>query len=121
MRIASLAALAALIVLPSTAFAQSTAPAAPAPAEPATTVPSARPDIAPEVKARYEAFRAVCGADLQTHCANVARGTESARGEMRQCIATHKAKFSTACQAAVAERDAARDARKSAAAEKAKS
>ncbi len=39
---------------------------------------------------------------------------------MRQCVETNKAKFSAGCQAAIVERDAARDARKSAPGDKPK-
>lgn len=117
MRIASLAAVAALVILPVSVFAQSAAPTQPgAPSAPA----AAKPDITPEMKARFEKFRAACGADLQTHCATVARGPDAGRAEMRQCVETNKAKFSAGCQAAIVERDAARDARKSAPGDKPK-
>lgn len=109
MRLSTLAALPSLALLPSFAFAQS----APAPAAPPANAPAAtKPDVTPEMKARFEKFRAACGADLQTHCASVARGTDQTRGEMRQCIEANKAKFSAGCQAAITERDAARDTRK---------
>lgn len=97
------------------AFAQTAAqPAASPAAAPAATAPaptSAGPHD-PAAKARFEKFRAVCGADLQKHCGTVDRTSDAGRGQMRQCIETNKAKFSTECQAAVAERDANREARK---------
>jgi hypothetical protein len=68
----------------------------------------------PATKARWEKYRAACGADLQTHCATVARGTEQGRTEMRQCVEANKAKFSAGCQAAITERAAERAARKDA-------
>jgi hypothetical protein len=119
MRRHSIAMLVALIALPTIAFAQSTTqPVAPAAAGPTLAAPAAaaapsggRADT-PEAKARYEKFRAACGTDLQKHCATVQRGTEQSRDEMRQCIETHKASFSSTCQAALAEREAAREARK---------
>ena len=120
MRMTSLAALVALAALPGIAFAQTAAPAAstaPVGANSAAPVgagPAAKSDMSqdPEAKARFEKFRAVCGADLDKHCGTVERGTEQARGQMRQCITTHKASFSASCQAAIVERDAAREARK---------
>jgi hypothetical protein len=118
MRRHPIATLVALIALPSIAFAQSAAqPAAPTAAAPsASATPEAAPSggrtDTPEAKARYEKFRTACGTDLQKHCATVQRGTEQARGEMRQCIETHKASFSATCQTALSERDAAREARK---------
>ena len=117
MRIASIAALITLIALPGAAIAQSTPPAATPPAATAPAAPgasTARSEMTPEMKARAEKFRAACGADLQTHCASVSRGTDQARNDMRTCIDTHKVKFSATCQAAIVERDAARDARKAA-------
>jgi hypothetical protein len=113
MRAFTLLALAAVSVLPIAANAQSapqvTAPAAVAPA--ATPGPGGR-EQDPAARARFEKLRAACGTDLQTHCANVARGTEQGRGEMRQCIDTNKTKFSAGCQSALKERDAERAARK---------
>ncbi len=104
------AALAGLAV--TSAFAQT----APVPAPTASPAPAAAPSNAgphdPAAKARFEKFRSVCGADIQKHCGNVERGNDQARSQMRQCIETNKAKFSTDCQAAVAERDANREARK---------
>lgn len=96
------------------AFAQTAAPpAAPAAAAPAaTSIPAAPGAQDPAAKARFEKFRAVCGADIQKACGNVDRTTDAGRGQMRQCIETNKAKFSADCQAAVAERDANREARK---------
>lgn len=106
------------------AFAQTaTPPAATTAPAPAAAAP-AKSDAGlqdPAVKARFEKFRAVCGADVQKHCGTVDRTTEAGRGQMRQCIETNKAKFSTDCQAAVAERDANRAANKQAAPEKPKS
>lgn len=49
----------------------------------------------------FQRVRESCASDLQTHCANLQRD------QMRQCMDTNKAKFSTTCQAAIAERDAA--------------
>lgn len=94
-----------------TAPATPSAPAA-APAAPATPVAQPSGPHDPAAKARFERFRAICGADLQKHCGTIERGNDQARGQMRQCIDTNKAKFSADCQAAVAERDANREARK---------
>ena len=106
-------AIATLIALTSvTNAASAQSPTAPTAA--AAPVTAQRPDLSPEAKARAEKFRAACGADLQTHCATIVRGTEGSRGEMRQCIETNNAKFSASCQAAVTERDINRDARKQA-------
>jgi hypothetical protein len=116
MRLRSFATIVAALSLSTLAHAQ-TATQAQTVGQPAAaaTVPANGPmSDNPEARARWEKFRAVCGKDLQTHCATVARGTEQARGEMRQCIETHKAKFAKDCQAAIAERDAAREARKQA-------
>lgn len=84
------------------ALAQTAPPAAP-PAERAAD---------PEAKARFEKFRTACGPDLQTHCATVAKGTDHSRADMRQCIEANKSKFSAACQTAITEREANREARK---------
>ena len=102
---------AALALVPTLAVAQTApAPTTPAPAAPAAA-PAAAPQrtVDPEMKARFEKFRAACGADLATHCATVAKGE---RGEMRQCVEANKTKFSAGCQAAIADRDAGREARK---------
>jgi hypothetical protein len=116
-------AIVALTLLPVSAFAQSSAQA-PAAAQPSAAAPTVTPAATPvpgspqqdpAARARWEKFRAACGADLQTHCATVARGTEQGRGEMRQCIDTNKAKFSAGCVTALKERDAERAARKEAA------
>ena len=115
MRMITTSAALIFAVMTSSVFAQTAAPQAPAPAA-ATPAPQVSAPADPEAKARFEKFRLVCGADLQTHCANVQRGEqakgEQGRGEMRQCIEANKAKFSTACQTAITERDAARQARK---------
>lgn len=112
MRIVPIALLIAGITVPQAVFAQSTAPA-PATAPPSAAAPDrSGPPQDPEAKARWEKLQATCGADLKTHCGTIARGTEQSRSEMRQCIETHKAKFSNSCQSALAERDAARAARK---------
>jgi hypothetical protein len=105
-------ALVAIIAVPTAALAQ-TAPAPSAPPAAAAPAPQRQgmPDN-PEAKARFEKFRAACGADLKTFCATVERGTEQGRGEMRQCVEANKAKFSATCLNALAERDANREARK---------
>lgn len=118
MRAVKLLAFAAIIALPVAAIAQTAAPApaaVPSVAAPAGKQLPGAPQEDPAARARMEKFRAACGTDLQTHCGTVARGTEQSRGEMRQCIETHKAKFSAGCQTAVAERAADRAARKDAA------
>ncbi len=116
MRALKLLALAAIVALPVVASAQTAAPAAaPSVAAPASKQTPGNPQEDPAARARMEKFRAACGADLQTHCGTIARGTEQSRTEMRQCIDTNTAKFSAACQAAVAERAADRAARKDAA------
>jgi hypothetical protein len=111
MRAAKRLATAALLSWPLAAHAQTAAPAA----APSVSAP-AKSQIPedPAAKARWEKFRAACGADLQTHCANSTRGTDQSRADMRQCIDTNKAKFSPGCQTAVAERAAERAARKDA-------
>jgi hypothetical protein len=110
----------AMFVLPAIGFAQSTAqPATPqttTSAPSATQVPSTNGrgarEMSPEARARFEAFRAACGADLKVHCGDIQRDTDEGRAAMRQCVETHKAKFSVTCKTAIAERDAAREARK---------
>jgi hypothetical protein len=112
MRISLSAVVFGLALMPVAVFAQTAAPApttAPAVTQQITKMPES-----PEAKARWEAFRAACGADLKTHCATVATGTEQSRTEMRQCIEANKTKFSASCQSAVAARDANREARKQA-------
>lgn len=119
MRIASIVALVALAGVPVAAIAQTAVPSASVPAAsgaPPVATPQ-RSDMSPEAKARMEKFRAACGADLQTHCAAVqAKGeqakSDQGRGEMRTCIDANKVKFSMSCQAAITDRDAAREARK---------
>lgn len=122
MRFTSLAAVLLVVSMPVAAVAQ-TAPQAgqsapqAAPAAPAAVTPSAPRGNGPqdaEAKARFEKFQAACGADLKSHCAGIERSAEKGRAEMRQCIETNKTKFSAACQSAVAEREAARAARKDA-------
>src|SRR5690606_13559064 len=99
------------------ALAQTVTPSAPV-TPPAATAATPAPVTThngpsdPAARARFEKFRTVCGADIQKHCGTVERGKDQARGQMRQCIEANKAKFSTECQAAVAERDANREARK---------
>jgi hypothetical protein len=113
-------AIVALTVLPVSAFAQTTPQTAPA-AAPSAAAPAAAtpapggPLQDPAARARFEKFRAACGADLQTHCASVARGTEQGRAEIRQCIDANKTKFSAGCVTALKDRDAERAARKEAA------
>lgn len=106
------------------ALAQTATPPAaattPAPAAAAPAKSGAGPQD-PAAKARFEKFRAVCGADIQKACGTVDRSTDAGRGQMRQCIETNKAKFSTDCQAAIAERDANRAASKQTQPEKPKS
>ncbi len=113
MRLSSFATIVAISIIPSFAIAQTAAPAAPA----TSAAPSENrggPQDA-EARVRFEKFRAACGADLDKHCGTIQRDqTKESRNGLRQCIETHKAKFSTACQTAVTERDAAREARKQA-------
>jgi hypothetical protein len=118
MRALQYLAIAVITALPVAAFAQTapqttpqTAPAAAPITQPSATT-SAKPQEDPAARARWEKFRAACGADLQLHCATVTRGTEQGRNEMRQCIDTNKAKFSAGCVTALKERDAERAARK---------
>jgi hypothetical protein len=118
MRALQFLAIAVITALPVAAFAQTTTQTAPqtaqqtAPIAQPSATPSAKPQEDPAARARWEKFRAACGADLQTHCATVARGTEQSRGEMRQCIDTNKSKFSAGCITALKEREAERAARK---------
>jgi hypothetical protein len=114
MRIHMIAATLTLLGQPIAASAQTAPPAPPTAATPSAAAPQ-RSEMSPEAKARMEKFRAACGADLQTRCATVAKGADGSRGEMRQCVEINKAKFSASCQAAIAERDANREARKQAA------
>ena len=46
---------------------------------------------------RREAFRAACGADMETYCPNVQRG------ERRACIAENRDKFSEGCKTYMAQ------------------
>jgi hypothetical protein len=111
--------LAALIALsaPVAAFAQS----APAPAAPgAAAAPAAKTEPSPEEKAARAKFRESCGADIAKFCADaapVANATpdqmKGQRSKMRACLDTNKANLSTACKAAVVEREAAAAAKKS--------
>lgn len=48
----------------------------------------------------FQRIRQACAADIEAHCATVGRDG------MRQCMEANKAKFSPACQSAIAERDA---------------
>lgn len=48
----------------------------------------------------FQRIRQACAADIEAHCATVGRDG------MRQCMEANKAKFSAACQSAIAERDA---------------
>ena len=75
----------ALAVLPMTALAQSTTP---------------QQSTGEERGKRREA----CAADVQKFCANV----ERAKGAMRSCLEAHEKQLSEGCNAARAERAAAR-------------
>jgi hypothetical protein len=114
MRFALLAAT-ALAILPTVTLAQTASQPA-ASAQPGhSTAPSANAggrEMSPEARARFEAFRAACGADLKAHCGEIQRGTDEGRAAMRQCVETHKVKFSATCQTAITARDSAREARK---------
>ncbi len=61
--------------------------------------PSAKAD-APGGGGNFQRIRQACAADIQSHCAT------AGRDGMRQCLEANKAKFSAACQSAIAERDA---------------
>jgi hypothetical protein len=102
------------------ALAQSVPPAAtPTPAPPPSATlpaPGAAPAEDAEVRARAKKFRAACGADLQQHCSPVLFGRDATREQrqaLRQCVDANKAKFSPACQTAIAAREADREARRS--------
>lgn len=119
MRFKTFSALVLAVSLPIAAIAQTAQhPTQSAPqAAPAAAAPSSQRGNGPQdadAKARWEKFQAVCGTDLKTHCSGIERSAEKGRGEMRQCMEANKAKFSAACQSAVAEREAARAARKDA-------
>lgn len=80
-----------LLLLPAAALAQSAMPRAAAP-------------VSPERAAAREKMRAACAADRQKFCAGIERG----KGLMRACLDQHQPQLSPACQAARAERAAAR-------------
>lgn len=107
--------IAALVLVAGSSFAiaQTAAPAAPAnPAAAATAAaPAAQPD-ANHGNPAWMTVRNACKADIDKHCGNVER-VKGERGKMRACLDTHKADLSADCKAAVAERDAAAQAKKS--------
>lgn len=120
--------IAALVLVAGSSFAiaQTAAPAAPAnPAAAATAAPSVAPNAAvpaaqPDANHSnpvWMKFRAACKADIAKHCGDVERvkgeRVKGERGKMRACLATHKTDLSADCKAAVAERDAAAQAKKS--------
>ena len=120
--------IAALVLVAGSSFAiaQTAAPAAPAnPAAAATAAPSVAPNAAvpaaqPDANhcnPVWMKFRAACKADIAKHCGDVERvkgeRVKGERGKMRACLATHKTDLSADCKAAVAERDAAAQAKKS--------
>ena len=82
----SLAAALVLSVLPAVALAQS--------AE----------QSSPERSEARQKVRTACAADIQKFCANI----ERAKGAMRACLDQHQASLSSECNAARAERAAAR-------------
>ncbi len=115
--------IAALVLVAGSSFAiaQTAAPAAPAnPAAAATAAPSVAPNAAvpaaqPDTDHSnpvWAKFRAACKADIAKHCGDVER-VKGERGKMRACLHTHKTDLSADCKAAVAERDAAAQAKKS--------
>ena len=115
--------IAALVLVAGSSFAiaQTAAPAAPAnPAAAATAAPTVAPNAAvpaaqPDTDHSnpvWVKFRAACKADIAKHCGDVER-VKGERGKMRACLHTHKTDLSAACKAAVAERDAAAQAKKS--------
>ena len=110
-----------LVAGSSFAIAQTAAPAAPAnPAATATAAPSVAPNAAvpaaqPDTNHSnpvWVKFRTACKADIAKHCGDVER-VKGERGKMRACLHTHKTNVSADCKAAVAERDAAAQAKKS--------
>ena len=110
-----------LVAGSSFAIAQTAAPAAPAnPAATATAAPSVAPTAAvpaaqPDAKHSdpvWVKFRVACKADIAKHCGDVER-VNGERGKMRACLDTHKTDLSADCKAAVAEPDAAAQAKKS--------
>lgn len=115
--------IAALVLVAGSSFAiaQTAAPAAPAnPAAAATAAPTVAPNAAvpaaqPDTDHSnpvWVKFRAACKADIVKHCGDVER-MKGERGKMRACLHTHKTDLSADCKAAVAERDAAAQAKKS--------
>ncbi len=118
--------IAALVLVAGSSFAiaQTAAPAAPAnPAAAATAAPTVAPNAAvpaaqPDTNHSnpvwpvWAKFQAACKADIAKHCGDVER-VKGERGKMRACLHTHKTDLSAACKAAVAERDAAAQAKKS--------
>lgn len=74
-------------------------------------MPAAQPDTN-HSNPVWVKFRAACKADIAKHCGDVER-VKGERGKMRACLHTHKTDLSADCKAAVAERDAAAQAKKS--------
>jgi Cysteine rich repeat len=111
--------IAALVLVAGSSFAiaQTAAPAAPAnpaaaaTAAPTAAAPAAQPD-ADRSNPAWMKFRAACKADIAKHCGDVER-VKGERGKMRACLDTRKTDLSADCKAAVAERDAVAQAKKS--------
>jgi hypothetical protein len=57
---------------------------------------SPRPAASPQMKADRHALRQACAADTQKFCSNVAAGG----GKVLQCLRSHRAEISAACQSA---------------------
>ena len=72
----------------------------------APTAPS--PTAPPEQNARGGLLRTACAADIATHCSAV----EAGRGRRIACLVEKKAQLTPACQQAVEQRQAARDAKR---------
>ena len=71
---------------------------------PAITLAQSGGQSSPERSEARQKVRAACAADIQKFCANV----ERAKGAMRACLEQHQANLSSECNAARAERAAAR-------------
>ena len=101
-----IATVVALAAFPFAAYAQSTAPAAPAGAPAAAPAPTVVPAPAPTAtKAPNDAIakiREACAADVQKFCATAEKG----KGKMRECLDSHAKDLSATCKQARAARDA---------------
>jgi hypothetical protein len=73
-------------------------------AVPTVALAQSAPQSSPERSEARQKMRTACAADIQKFCASIERG----KGAMRACLDEHQASLSSECNAARAERAAAR-------------